>query len=158
MEIPKKKNTEIFETLFDGLEGIRRSVPQAIIQSGPLDPGNLTLKQLDCVKIVDEWEEESGLTLKELAYQLKITPASASSMVDKLVRQGMFQRVQNPEDRRQVHIKLTKEGRRHIDSFISSLDQYIDTLCEQIPAELLEAADQFGQFIEAYNKNHSNNQ
>lgn len=57
------------------------------------------------------WEEE-GLSLKEVANALGIRPPTASDAVHTLVTKGWVTKGADPEDGRQVRIRLTPDGRR----------------------------------------------
>jgi DNA-binding MarR family transcriptional regulator len=58
---------------------------------------------------------QPGSSLSALAEHLGIGLASASSTVDRLVRQGLMTRVQDPNERRRVMLKLTPAGTRQLD-------------------------------------------
>lgn len=49
-------------------------------------------------------------SLSALADHLGVTRATASTTVDRLVRQGVVSRVEHPTERRLVMLKLTQEG------------------------------------------------
>lgn len=55
------------------------------------------------------WEVD-GLTHKELADRLTIETATISRTVDRMVRDGLVERVRSDADRRQVHVHLTDKG------------------------------------------------
>src|ERR1700678_4506881 len=57
------------------------------------------------------WDED-GLTQKELADALGLTPSTAVSAVDNLERRGFVERRLNGSDRRKRHIYLTAEARK----------------------------------------------
>jgi len=54
------------------------------------------------------------LRQKDLADRLDITTASASNLVDRLVRDGFAQRRPHPEDRRSVAVEATDDGDREV--------------------------------------------
>ncbi len=57
-------------------------------------------------------ENPEGIKLKELADQLKVSPAAASEMVEVLVRKGVLERQQSETDRRAVNIRLSENSSR----------------------------------------------
>ena len=57
------------------------------------------------------WDED-GLTQKELADALGLTPPTAVSAIDNLERRGFVERRLNGSDRRKRHIFLTAHARR----------------------------------------------
>jgi len=63
---------------------------------------DLTLAQMNMVMLV---HEHGQMTLKDLAEALRVSPPSASAMVDRLVETGVLTREQNRADRREVIIR-----------------------------------------------------
>lgn len=62
---------------------------------------------LKAVKVMTA-EKPDGITLKELAESLSLTPGSTSEVVDTLVRKDALERNPNPNDRRAISIKLSE--------------------------------------------------
>ena len=56
-------------------------------------------------------DTDNGVPLKTLAAGLGVTPATASEMVDTLVRRGILERRHSEVDRRAVEIKLERKWR-----------------------------------------------
>ena len=54
-------------------------------------------------------DTDNGVPLKTLAAGLEVTPATASEMVDTLVRRGILERRHSEVDRRAVEIKLDRK-------------------------------------------------
>lgn len=54
-------------------------------------------------------DTDGGVPLKALAAGLEVTPATASEMVDTLVRRGILERRHSEVDRRAVEIKLNEK-------------------------------------------------
>jgi len=67
----------------------------------------LTFPQSNALQTVGDRGE---LTVKELAEALHVSAPSASSMVERLVEQGMLVREQSRVDRREVRIRLSDAG------------------------------------------------
>ncbi len=66
--------------------------------------------------LVNLSEEESGrLRMCDLAQRLHLSPSGLTRRIDGLVRCGMVQREQAPDDRRVIWAVLTPEGRRRIE-------------------------------------------
>ena len=83
--------------------------------------------------------------LKDIAEVFGLTPGAVSQTIDSLVEDGIVQRVQSSEDRRAIHISLTKQGialkRRHDNYFTDYMDHFfrnIDEKKQQIFLEVLE--------------------
>jgi DNA-binding MarR family transcriptional regulator len=67
----------------------------------------LTTSQLRVLIIV---RQEPGATLTSLAAHLRVSPPTASGLVDRLVRQDYLRRDGDPNDRRYVRHHLTGRG------------------------------------------------
>lgn len=52
--------------------------------------------------------------MKDLAAFMVVTPPSATSFIDTLVKSKLVKRVQDPNDRRIVQIVITKKGEEHL--------------------------------------------
>lgn len=75
------------------------------------------------------------------AAQLDITAASASAMVDRLVRDGYVERVPHPDDRRSFAIVPTEHGDREVRATLQTMHQKMFTVAESLsPAERLAVA------------------
>lgn len=57
---------------------------------------------------------EARLRMTELAERMALSPSGLTRRVDSLVRAGLVQRVQCPEDRRGTFAALTAEGRHRL--------------------------------------------
>lgn len=68
------------------------------------------------VRALDILYRHKHLTMADLAKSLSITPASATSLVDRLVLSGWVRRVGDPDDRRKVQIMITTEKREFWES------------------------------------------
>jgi DNA-binding MarR family transcriptional regulator len=55
-----------------------------------------------------------GASLTDVAAHLGVTPATASVLVDRLVRRGLLHRDSHPRERRRISLSLTREGSRHL--------------------------------------------
>ncbi|MEQ9695640.1 MarR family transcriptional regulator [Shimia sp. SDUM112013] len=71
----------------------------------------LTAPQLRALQIV---AERAPCTATAISQQMRITQATVTSLVDKLVRAGMVVRERSEVDRRQTNIMITDKGRQAI--------------------------------------------
>lgn len=69
----------------------------------------ITLPQ--CV-ILDVLNKNGELNMSDLAKNMKVTTAAMTGIVDRLVREGYVSRVDDPNDRRVIKIKLTAKGNK----------------------------------------------
>lgn len=65
---------------------------------------------------------EDNITISELSKQTGLAKTTLTSMLDRLEAQGHVQRVVSSEDRRSIHIVLTKEARSLEKPYLSARD------------------------------------
>jgi DNA-binding MarR family transcriptional regulator len=97
---------DIFDTIHMlRMDLVRRHGAMALVEEGacPLTPA-----QMNAVRAI---REAGQATVKELAETLEVSAPSASVMVERLVELGMASREQSRQDRREVIIRLTPQGR-----------------------------------------------
>ncbi|WP_223877805.1 MarR family winged helix-turn-helix transcriptional regulator [Histidinibacterium aquaticum] len=80
----------------------------------------LTAAQFRVLQLV---AEKGSITAKEISVRMGITQATVTSLVDKLVSQGMVLREKSDRDRRQTNIGLTERGAHAIDEAPDALQQ-----------------------------------
>jgi len=68
---------------------------------------NLTIGQLKSLFFI---ESEGSTNVKKLANALGVTPPDVTRIVDRLVKQGLVNRRENPEDRRMLLLQATEKG------------------------------------------------
>ena len=76
-----------------------------------------------------------GVPLKKLAAELEVTPATASEMVDTLVRRGILERRHSEVDRRAVEISLQKNWQKFFRANELSYMHRVDAFFASRPAE-----------------------
>ncbi len=81
----------------------------------------ITPAQLRILQIIDEKSEP---TPKALATQMGVSQATVTSLVDKLVAQGLTARKTSELDRRQVNLSITDKGRRTLEHAPDALQQH----------------------------------
>ncbi len=97
----------------------------------------ITLSQLKMVGTVFRLTRATGagVALKVVAKDLGTTAAAASEMVDVLVRKNILARNQDPDDRRQVRIRLVPELQKHFcgieAQFTELTAEYVSTLAPE---------------------------
>ena len=73
--------------------------------------------------------------LAGLAEAVGVTPATATRMCDRLVRKGLIRRRTERDDRRQLRVALTAEGRSLVDAVTGRRRQEIARIMNEIPVE-----------------------
>src|SRR5437667_5874658 len=86
-------------------------------------------------QLMDRWADKHGLSegrlhvlfqlaaapdhrlpLGELAEQLEVTPRNVTGLIDHLERDGLVERIDDPQDRRSTYARLTPAGGRRLES------------------------------------------
>jgi DNA-binding MarR family transcriptional regulator len=100
---------------------LRRQVPDAWMEL------SLTLAQLKSLFFISS---EGNTNVRKLAAALSVTSANVTGIVDRLVKQGLVTRRENPEDRRMLLLQVTDKGRALIidlrERQISRLSEILD--------------------------------
>jgi len=66
---------------------------------------------------------------------LQLSPAGASQMIERLVKQGLVQRSETPDDRRVRLVHLTKAGRQVVDEIIRAQQGWLEQLLSALTGE-----------------------
>ncbi len=103
-----EKKIPSWKTLFQITEALELAALRKDARSHNRLYGSLTFSQSRvCVALIRLLEKQpSGVSLKELAAELKISPGATSELVEELVRKGIVSRTQNENDRRSVSIRF----------------------------------------------------
>lgn len=104
-------NNEIFESFWVIQKAISRLIKVDADRLG------ITTVQL---RVIYKLATNSNISLGELAEKLKMTSSTTSSVIERLVQNGLVERVIPPENRRAVSIRLTEKGKMTLDHFHSS--------------------------------------
>ena len=81
----------------------------------------LTIHQLQYIDAIDQLGEPS---ITEIADRLKITKASVTTGVNKLLQMGYITKTQSSEDRRVFHVSLTDAGMQLVQAKYRALREY----------------------------------
>jgi len=73
--------------------------------------------------------------ISDIARELGVSPASASQLLDRLVRQGVIVRQAAPHDRRRKRIVLTQEGREIVRGHVRAHQAWIEALANRLNPE-----------------------
>jgi DNA-binding MarR family transcriptional regulator len=84
-----------------------------------VETAGLTLQQHQALLSIIGYPGREQVTVSELAERLQIKHHSAVGLVNRLEDQGLVERKQNPDDRRQVLIWLTQKGVDVLESLAS---------------------------------------
>ena len=96
-------------------------------------------------------DNADGVALKTLAAELKVTAATASEMVDTLVRREIVERRHSENDRRAVEIRLQKVWldlfRRHEHNYDSRVNAFFAGRPAAERAEFERVVDELNRFL-----------
>ena len=91
--------------------------------------------------------------ISDLSDHLEITNAAASQLVDKLVRAGLLERVENPSDRRAKQISLSPAGEAFVEKAIAERSRWVNALAGILtPEEKVKIADTLEIMTQALKK------
>jgi DNA-binding MarR family transcriptional regulator len=74
-----------------------------------LKPAGITALQYTALTVLDRHD---GLSAAELARSSFVTPQSMADMMGNLDRRGFIRRERNPDNRRELVVRLTRQGRQ----------------------------------------------
>jgi DNA-binding MarR family transcriptional regulator len=107
----------------------------------------LTLAQL---RVLGTLAEQPGLSLRDLAFTLSVTPSTVSQQVDRLVRHGFVTRHEDTADRRLLHHALTEQGVQAIEQVRRAARERLRSVFAQLsPQELADLIRSFSRVCEA---------
>lgn len=90
-------------------------------------------------------------TLSELADHLKVSKASATAAVQKLIRKGLAGKVQSSIDQRVYHVHLSGAGERLIEAEMRALAEFAQTIKSPLTdSEIKQLTKIFQKIISNY--------
>lgn len=94
--------------------------------------------------------EQKSVTMKDLARHLSITPPSATSLVECLVKKGWLARVTDKKDRRVVRICVTQSGRKMMRRVRKSIEQAWEDVLKTMTASQKKHLEEFTEHLIHY--------
>ncbi len=89
------------------------------------------------LKVLMLLNTKGSMTVGEIAGWLNVSPSTASEHLDRFVEAQLVERRVNPEDRRQVLVGITGEGKRLIQPCADYLNDRIQSALEQFDEQEL---------------------
>jgi len=83
--------------------------------SAYLRPYNLSLAKFNALMVIQHIGKEKGLSQIEIGRRLIVTASNMTRLLDKLVKEGLVERLSRKGDRRVNIIKITKKGTEILD-------------------------------------------
>lgn len=75
------------------------------------------------------------MTIKDIAAAMYITSSAATQMVENLVGQGLLERIDDPNDRRVVKVRLTPAGKKQFGAFKKTHIHRLDGILKNLSNE-----------------------
>lgn len=88
------------------VSAVMRAIRREMRRHRPLE---MSVQQFRALGVV---EHHPGASLSDVASRMGLTTASASKLIDALVKPGLVSRTDAPEDRRKIVLDLTEAGRQ----------------------------------------------
>jgi DNA-binding MarR family transcriptional regulator len=97
---------------------------------------DLTVPQFRTLAFVNR---NQGSPLCKVADHMGLTPPSASTLVDGLIKRGMMTREEHPDDRRRVRLTVTGPGQEILETSTRGTMAYLEKTFSSVSAEDREA-------------------
>ena len=81
---------------------------------------------------------DQSMSQKELAALMNIQDSSLARLIDRMERDGLLRRIENPNDRRMKFLELTEAGRLKADALMPHGQDFSNLLLENITDEEVE--------------------
>jgi DNA-binding MarR family transcriptional regulator len=82
-------------------------------------------------------------TVTEMSEKLHVTRATASVMVNELIRSGALAVVDNPADRRSFHIRITDAGMQRLNVARSDVGVFVDKVSRRYSPAVIKILNEF---------------
>ena len=130
----EKNASEVCQSLFDTSDLMH----YLHMKTDPVLKNNISISQLKLLGCLFRHKGE-GMRLKDIAFEMDITPGGMSQAVDLLVRNGLVERFSSEVDRRAVSIRLSQEGKARRKKMYDFFVGMTEELMDDIAAEDLDA-------------------
>ena len=93
------------------------------VRSGLREQFATTLPRFDLMAQLDRYRE--GLKMNELSRLLMVTGGNVTAIVDQLEKEGLVERLDEPDDRRAFRIRLTRKGEKSFAEMASEHEEWV---------------------------------
>lgn len=124
---------DVFGVL-QALQQLERDVSVSLMYAG------LRIPQF---RLLDRLDGMGSSTVTALSHELSITRATASTLVNEMVRSGILVLEDHPDDRRSFHIHISEMGRNKLNVARSDLAVLSGKLSTRYPEEVVTYLNQF---------------
>ncbi|OQY36140.1 MAG: hypothetical protein DRI56_08500 [Chloroflexota bacterium] len=95
----------------------------------------LSIAQMITLRQVYHWDSAKNCNVSDISEWLGVTNAAVSQSLDKLVRQELIERQENPQDRRSKQIILTPKGKEMLEKSIQNRQSWLKDLADHLTPE-----------------------
>ncbi len=96
-----------------------------------------TLPRFDYLAQLDRHPD--GLRMNVLSRYLMVTGGNVTGLTDQLVKEGLVERTEDPEDRRSWRVRLTDKGRTDFAAMAAEHERWLSGLFDGMPAASKDA-------------------
>ena len=127
-ETDRKKLDEIADDLMDSILIFSRRVAKESAHPGgrKFDPSRFVLRKV---------QETGPISMSEIGRHMEISKPYMTALVDKLISEGLVERITDPDDRRVVKIRITAAGRNVIREFTKAAREAVITRLSSLSSE-----------------------
>ena len=93
------------------------------VRSGLRERFATTLPRFDLMAQLDRYRE--GLKMSELSRLLMVTGGNVTAIVDQLEKEGLVERLDEPDDRRAFRIRLTRKGEKSFAEMAGEHEEWV---------------------------------
>jgi DNA-binding MarR family transcriptional regulator len=139
---------KILNQFTQSLMRIRRIAEQSFIT--PIKEGNVTLLQNQALLHL---KDQPGCTVGELSAKLGLSSSSVAQLIERLMNIDVIKKTLDENDRRIVHLSLTKKGHDQTEVAHSMLAEKVGNVFSQMSEkDLIEVVRIFTNFLKKIEK------
>jgi len=96
-------------------------------------------------RLLNELSVAGQATVTEMSERLHVTRATASVMINELIRSGVLDVVENHNDRRSFHVRITETGMQKLSVARSDIAVFVDKLSKKCSAAAIRELNEFAR-------------
>jgi DNA-binding MarR family transcriptional regulator len=120
--------------LLKAAQNLERNISVSLMYSG------LRVPQY---RLLDALAEMGQATVTEMSEKLSVRRATASVLINELIRSGIVEVTENDSDRRSFHIRLTRMGEGKLEAARKDVAVFREKLSKQYPPGMIQALNEF---------------
>ncbi|MFS0647515.1 MarR family winged helix-turn-helix transcriptional regulator [Siminovitchia sp. 179-K 8D1 HS] len=144
----KEDNQRIFDRFMNiilyGRKGMSTLVSEQLLKE-------MSIEQFTLIR---EVYKHGSIRASELAELLYVHKSAVTVRADKLVKKGLLLRERDTEDRRNVHLRLSKAGVEYYETMENKINEFVEAIVKDLPKDEMErflhVFEKIAQHIEHY--------